>query len=106
MESLIPLVIQLVSGAVGGNVAGAAMKNFSLGTVGNSIVGILGGGIGGQILGMLGVATGAGGVDMGSAGDMNLGGMDLSSVLGSVAGGGVGGGVLLAVVGAAKKMLG
>lgn len=44
------LVIQLVSGAVGGNAAGAAMKKLSLGTVGNSIVGILGGGVGGAVL--------------------------------------------------------
>ena len=41
MESLIPLIIQLISGAVGGNVAGAMMKNLSLGTLGNSIAGIL-----------------------------------------------------------------
>ena len=42
MESLLPLIIQLVSGAVGGNVAGSLMKKFSLGTLGNSLVGILG----------------------------------------------------------------
>ena len=45
------LLIQLVSGAVGGNAAGMALKNYSLGTIGNSIAGILGGGIGAQILG-------------------------------------------------------
>ena len=38
-----------ISGAVGGNVA-AAMKENSLGTAGNSIAGILGGGLGGTIL--------------------------------------------------------
>jgi hypothetical protein len=38
------LAIQLVRGAVGGNAAGAALKKLSLGTVGNSIVDILGGG--------------------------------------------------------------
>ena len=43
MESLLPVIIQLVSGAVGGNVAGALLKNLSLGTVLNSVVGILGG---------------------------------------------------------------
>lgn len=92
MEGLIPIIIQLVSGAVGGNAAGAVMKKMSLGTIGNSLVGILGGGIGGQILGMLGIASGAGGLDVGG-------------ILGSVASGGVGGGVLLAVVGAVKKMM-
>src|SRR6266581_3332338 len=40
------LRIEAVSGAIGGNVAGAAMKENSLGTVGNSIAGILGGGLG------------------------------------------------------------
>ena len=29
------LIIQLISGAVGGNVAGSLLKNVSLGTLGN-----------------------------------------------------------------------
>ena len=90
MESLLPLIIQLVSGAVGGNVAGGLMKKFSLGTLGNSVVGILGGGIGGQLLGMLGIAT-------------SSGGMDVASIVGSLASGGVGGGVLLAIIGMLKS---
>jgi uncharacterized membrane protein YeaQ/YmgE (transglycosylase-associated protein family) len=92
MGGLLPIIIQLVCGAVGGNVAGSVMKNFSLGTVGNSIVGILGGGLGGQLLGMLGIGTGGEG-------------MDIGSIIGSIAGGGVGGGVLLAIVGVIKKAL-
>ncbi|HEU0224432.1 MAG TPA: hypothetical protein VFR29_03280 [Steroidobacteraceae bacterium] len=88
------LLIQLASGAVGGNVAGAALKNLSLGTVGNSIVGILGGGIGGQLLGMLGMGGGEGGT------------MDVGSIVSSVAGGGVGGAVLLAIIGFIKKSMG
>jgi len=92
MESVLPLLIQLVSGAVGGNAAGAAMKKASLGTIGNSIAGILGGGIGGQLLGMLGAAPATTG-------------MDMNSIVESVAGGGVGGGVLIALVGIIKNML-
>ena len=92
MEGLLPLIIQLISGAVGGNVAGSLMKQFSLGTAGNSIAGILGGGIGGQLLGMLGMATGSGG-------------MDLGSIIGSLASGGVGGGVLMAIIGVIKNAL-
>jgi uncharacterized membrane protein YeaQ/YmgE (transglycosylase-associated protein family) len=88
------LLVQLVSGAVGGNAAGAFMKNLSLGTVGNSIVGILGGGIGGQLLGMLGLGGGGGGA------------MDAGSIVSSVAGGGVGGAVLLAIIGFIKKSMG
>ncbi len=92
MESLLPLIIQLVSGAAGGNVAGSLMKNLSLGTVGNSLAGILGGGIGGQLLGMLGMATGAGE-------------MDIGGIIGSIASGGVGGGAVMAVIGMIKKAM-
>jgi uncharacterized membrane protein YeaQ/YmgE (transglycosylase-associated protein family) len=92
MEGLLPLIIQLVSGAVGGNIAGSLMKNASLGTLGNSIAGIVGGGIGGQLLGLLGLAVASGG-------------MDLSGIVGSIASGGVGGGVLLAIIGIIKKAL-
>lgn len=91
MEEYLPLIIQLVSGAVGGNVAGSLMKNSSLGTLWNSVAGILGGGIGGSILSMIGLGTD--------------GGMDLSGILGSVAGGGVGGGVVMAVIGLIKKAM-
>lgn len=92
MESLLPIIIQLISGAVGGNVVGALAKNLSLGTVGNSIAGILGGGIGGQLLGMLGMASGAGE-------------MDIGGIIGSIAGGGVGGGVIMAIIGIVKKAM-
>ena len=92
MESLLPLLVQLVSGAAGGNAAGAAMKKLSLGTVGNSIAGVLGGGIGGQLLGMLGMGWGAGDMDMGG-------------IVGSLASGGVGGGALMAVIGTIKNQM-
>ena len=87
------LIISLISGAVGGNVAGGLLKNLNLGVLGNSIAGIVGGGIGGQILSMLG------------AGGVAEGGGDIAGILGSVASGGVGGGVLLAVVGIVRKMI-
>jgi uncharacterized membrane protein YeaQ/YmgE (transglycosylase-associated protein family) len=89
------LAVQLISGAVGGNAAGAALKKLSLGTVGNSIVGILGGGLGGQILGMIGMGGGAA-----------AGSLDAGAIISSVAGGGVGGAVLLAIVGFIKQAMG
>jgi hypothetical protein len=92
--NIVALLIQLVSGAAGGNLAGNLLKNFNLGPVGNSIAGIVGGGIGGQILQHI---TGAA---------ANTGGMDLGNILSSVAGGGVGGGILLAIVGAIKNAMG
>ena len=92
MEDYLPLIIQLASGAVGGNLAGSLMKNSSMGTLWNSIIGILGGGLGGTILGMLGISAGGGS-------------MDLGGIIGSIAGGGVGGGVVLAIVGMIKKAM-
>ncbi len=91
---ILPLIIQLASGAIGGNVAGKFMPKSSLGTIGNSIAGIVGGGLGGQILSMLGVGGGA-----------EAGSMDISSILTSIAGGGAGGGVLMAIVGFVKGLL-
>jgi hypothetical protein len=93
--NIVALIIQLVSGAVGGNVAGALLKKFSLGTVANSIVGILGGGLGGQLLAMLGVGG------AGAAG----GALDVGSIISSIAGGGVGGGVLMAIIGLIRSAL-
>ena len=90
MEDYLPLIIQLASGAVGGNLAGSLMKNSSMGTLWNSIIGILGGGLGGTILGMLGIG-----------GDS----MDLEGIIGSIAGGGVGGGIGLAIIGMIKKAM-
>src|SRR5262245_59095677 len=84
--SVVSLIIQLLSGAAGGNIAGALLKKFSLGPLGNSIVGILGGGIGGQLLSMIGMA-GKGGV------------------VSDIAGGGVGGAVLMIIVGVIKQAM-
>ena len=61
-------------------------KNLSLGTVGNSIAGIVGGRIGGQVLAFLG----AGGLD---------------GIAGSLVSGGVGGAVVMAVIGLIKKAM-
>ncbi len=90
------LIINLLSGALGGNVAGKLMKGSSLGTLWNSVAGIAGGGIGGQVLGMLGV---------GAASAASSGSMDIGSILTQVAGGGVGGGIVMAVIGMVKKMM-
>jgi uncharacterized membrane protein YeaQ/YmgE (transglycosylase-associated protein family) len=92
--NMISLIIEAVSGAVGGNVASAAMKENSLGTVGNSIAGIVGGGLGGTLLQMV----------MGSAATAG-GSMDLTSILSNVAGGGVGGAILMAIVGIIKNKM-
>lgn len=75
-------------------VAGTALKNPSLGTAGNSIAGILGGGLGGAILQAMGIAAGP------------SGNLDIGSIIGAIASGGVGGGGLLAIIGAIKAAMG
>lgn len=92
MSALIPLLIQLASGALGGNVAGTLLKNLSLGTLGNSVAGAAGGGLGGLILSQV--------LHMAPA----AGAMDIGSILTQVAGGGVGGGGLLALIGLLRNM--
>ncbi len=79
------LIISLLSGAVGGNIAGALLKKFSLGTLWNSVVGILGGGLGAQLLGMLNI--------------------DISGIIGNIASSGVGGAVLMVIVGLIKSAM-
>ena len=88
-ETLINLVLQIVAGAVCGNGAGNALKDYNLGTLGNTIAGAIGGLGGGQILQAL---AGAGGVDLGS-------------VVGQLVGGGVGGAVLTIIAGLVKNMM-
>ena len=94
---IVTLIVQLVSGAVGGNIVGSQMKNFDLGGVGNSIAGILGGGVGGQILSALIPSLGAA---------AQSGGVDIGSIIGQIAAGGVGGGGALAIWGVIRNALG
>jgi hypothetical protein len=89
--NIVTLVIQLLSGALGANIAGDLFKNLSLGPTVNSILGVIGGGFGGSAMQQL-------------AGTANLSGnLDVGSFVLSVAGGGVGGGLLMAIVGLLRK---
>ncbi len=92
--NIISLIIEAVSGALGGNIAGAAMKENSLGTLGNSVAGIVGGGLGGVLLQSV--------LGSGAAGD---GPLDLTTIGSNVAGGGVGGAILMAIIGIIKNAM-
>ena len=96
---IIAIIVQVVSGAVGGNIVGAVASKLNLGPLGNSIAGIVGGGLGGQILGMV-LGGGA------AAAAAPAGGMDMGSIISSIAGGGVGGAVVMAIVGLIKSKMG
>jgi uncharacterized membrane protein YeaQ/YmgE (transglycosylase-associated protein family) len=92
--NILALIIQLICGALGGNITGKLFKNIDLGTLGNSLAGIVGGGLGGSILSSLGLFGNAPG-----------GSLDLSTIIGSILSGGVGGGVLMAIIGFIKRLM-
>lgn len=90
---IINLIISLISGAAGGNIAGAASTDKNLGPLINTIAGLFGGGFGafiGKALGLF-AATHVPGADGGA-------GFDLSSLLANIGISGVSGGVLTGVI--------
>jgi len=89
------LIIQIIAGLIGGNAAGAGAKNLSLGTAGNSVVGGVGGLLGGLLTSM--IAGGGAGIDLSN--------LDIGALVQSVAGGGVGGAILTVIAGMVKKAL-
>ena len=102
--TVISLIISLISGAAGGNIVGTLLKQFNLGPLGNSLAGIVGGGLGGQLLAML-----AGGGPRRPARQQSpdmAGGLDIGAIVSQIVGGGVGGGVLMAIVGFIRQMMG
>ena len=92
--ALINFIIQIVAGAIGGNAAGAGLKNMSLGTAGNTIVGAIGGSVGGQILTALLPLL---------ANSANT--LDIGALAGQAVGGGIAGAVVTAVVGLIKNKM-
>jgi uncharacterized membrane protein YeaQ/YmgE (transglycosylase-associated protein family) len=58
------MLVSLVSGAVGGNISGAALKEKSLGVIGNTIAGAVGGTAGGLIIQGLNILSKMGLADM------------------------------------------
>jgi uncharacterized membrane protein YeaQ/YmgE (transglycosylase-associated protein family) len=51
---LVSWLLTLISGAVGGNLSGALIKDYSLGPIVNTVLGLIGGMVGSQLLGALG----------------------------------------------------
>jgi hypothetical protein len=90
------LLIQLLSGAGGGQLAGKVMPNLSLGSAGNLLAGLVGGGLGSQVIPSM---FGAGATAASAAGDMDLAGI-VTQILGS----GAGGSMMTMLVGLLRQM--
>jgi hypothetical protein len=86
---MLQAIVSLLSGIAGGNIAGAVLKKFSLGIVWNSILGLLGGGLGGELRCMI---SGGGTLQTGS-------------ILGCILSSALGGGVLMSIVGLLKTRM-
>jgi hypothetical protein len=82
MESLIPIITQLIAGAVGGNLTSAALKQQAVNIAARTIAGAIGGVGGGILLQLMG------------------GEAALTQMVSNGIGGLIGGGVLSAIVGA------
>ena len=92
--NILPLLIQLASGAAGGNIVSCAFEKISLGPIVSSLTGMLGGEVGGRLLQF---AMGSG--QMESVSDMQI-------FLTSLLGGAAGGAAVTALLGWIKEMLG
>ena len=88
------ILINLIAGAVGGNAAGKASSSIDLGTAGNTIAGLVGGGVLGQIVTLLLPAITAA---------AQSGHLSVSGIVAQLVSGGVGGAVLTAIIGAIKN---
>jgi hypothetical protein len=91
---MLQILINLVAGALGGVGAGKSSPTFDLGTIGNIISGLIGGGVLGQIvtLALPSVVAAA------ETGHLSVGG-----VVSQLIAGGAGGAILTAIIGAIKN---
>jgi hypothetical protein len=98
MEALIPIILQAISGAVGGGIVGSIVKTAGMALLPKLLAGVVGGVGGGAALGP--IISGALGADP-------AGGLDMMNIIGQLVSGAAGGGVLTglagAVMGAMKK---
>ena len=88
------ILINLVAGALGGAGVGKASPTFDLGTVGNLISGLVGGGLLGQIVTLLLPTITA----AAQSGNISVGGIISQAIAG-----GAGGAILTAIIGAIKN---
>jgi uncharacterized membrane protein YeaQ/YmgE (transglycosylase-associated protein family) len=88
------ILINLVTGALGGVAAGKSSPTFDLGMIGNIVAGLVGGGVLGQIVTLLLPSI----VAAAQSGNLSVGG-----IVSQVIAGGAGGAILTAIIGAIKN---
>jgi hypothetical protein len=89
-----PILVNLITGALGGIGAGKSSPTFDLGMIGNIIAGAVGGGLLGQMITLLLPSI----VAAAQAGNLSI-----SGVISQAVAGGAGGAILTALIGAIKN---
>ncbi len=84
------ILMNLVAGAVGGNAVGKASPSLDLGALGNTISGLVGGGVLGQLIALL-------------LPSLMSGKLDVGAIIIQLVAGGAGGALLTAIVGGIKN---
>jgi hypothetical protein len=102
MNTLLPIIIQIITGIIGGQAVGAAIKTAAMGQLPKILGGAIGGVGGAAILGSLlghGVDPTAAAAATGGLGSA----LNLQNIVGGAGGGAILTGILGAVMGAMKK---
>jgi len=99
MEAILPIIIQIVTGIIGGQAVGAAIKQAAMGQLPKIISGALGGVGGAAILGSL---LGGGAMDPAAMGGLGSA-LNLENILGGAGGGAILTGIVGAVMNAMNK---
>lgn len=92
---VISWVISIICGAIGGNILGSAWKEKTLGAVGNTIAGLVGGVAGTYLVHAIGLLNTLGGANL-----------TVGQVIGTIVSSGIGGAILQGIVGAIKGAMG
>jgi hypothetical protein len=100
MNTLLPIIVQVIAGIIGGQAVGAALKQAALGQLPKILAGAIGGVGGAAILGSL---LGGGTIDPAAAANGLGSVLDLKNIVGGAGGGAILTGIIGAVMGATKK---
>ena len=93
METIIPIIIQLIGGAAGGNVIGALLKKLDLNAILRTVLGAVGGVGGAQLAELIPALEGI------------LGGTDAGAMAGQAGAGAAGGAILTLIAGLIKQAM-
>ena len=100
MNTLLPIIIQVIAGVIGGQAIGVALKNAAIGQLPKILGGAIGGVGGAAILGQL---LGGGAVDPAAAATAAGSAFNVDNLVGGAGGGAILTGIIGAVMGAMKK---